>query len=45
MKNRPLLRVAVGLLLCGAMWVAYVHGQQLGQEAAKQELVKIKDDL
>lgn len=27
------------------MWVAYVHGQQLGQVASKQELVKIKDDL
>ena len=27
------------------MWVAYVHGQQPGQVAAKQELIKIKDDL
>jgi glyoxylase-like metal-dependent hydrolase (beta-lactamase superfamily II) len=45
MKNNSFLRVAVAVLLCGAMWAAYVHGQQLGQEAAKQELVKIKDDL
>jgi glyoxylase-like metal-dependent hydrolase (beta-lactamase superfamily II) len=45
MKDMPLLRVAVGLLLCGAIGVAYVHGQQLGQVAAKQELIKIKDDL
>jgi len=27
------------------MWVAYVHGQQPGPIAAKQELIKIKDDL
>ena len=45
MKNVPPLRVAVGLLLCGAMWVAYAHGQQLGQVAAKQQLIKINDDL
>ncbi len=27
------------------MWGAYVHAQQLGQVAAKQDLIKIKDDL
>ena len=27
------------------MWVAYAHGQQLGQVAAKQQLIKINDDL
>jgi glyoxylase-like metal-dependent hydrolase (beta-lactamase superfamily II) len=45
MKHRPLLRVAVGLLLCGATWVVNVHGQQLGQVAATQEVLKITDDL
>jgi len=45
MKDTSFLRVGVALLLCGAMWVAYVHSQQLGQEAAKQESVKVKDDL
>jgi glyoxylase-like metal-dependent hydrolase (beta-lactamase superfamily II) len=45
MTNTSFLRVGVALLFCGAIWVAYVHSQQLGQEAAKQELIKIKDDL
>jgi glyoxylase-like metal-dependent hydrolase (beta-lactamase superfamily II) len=45
MNNVPFLRVAVGLLLCGAMCGAFVHAQQLGQVAAKQDLIKIKDDL
>ena len=45
MRNTSLFRVAVAPLLFGALWATYAHGQQLGQEAAKQELVKIKDDL
>src|SRR4030081_1402946 len=45
MKNSSLLRVAVALLLCGAMWAAYAHGQPLGQQAAKLSLVKITYDL
>jgi hypothetical protein len=27
------------------MWKTYAHGQQLGQEAAKSELFKLKADL
>src|ERR1700722_2372010 len=34
-------RVAVAAALCGALWMAQVYGQQ----AAKLNLVKIKDDL
>jgi glyoxylase-like metal-dependent hydrolase (beta-lactamase superfamily II) len=45
MKNVQRLRLAILLLLCAAMWAAFVHAQQLGQDAAKQHLVKIKDDL
>jgi cyclase len=29
----------------GALWVAYVHGQQFGQTAAKLTTVKVRDDL
>jgi hypothetical protein len=31
MKKTSALRLTVALLLTGAMWVAYAHGQQFGE--------------
>jgi cyclase len=46
MRNVPFLRLAVVLLLGGVLWVAHAHGQQqLGQEPAKLNVVKLQDDL
>jgi cyclase len=45
MKPASFFRVAGAMALCGVMWVAWVHGQQLGQQPAKLSLVKIKSDL
>jgi cyclase len=41
MTSRSTGRLAVAALLCGALWMAQVYGQQ----AAKLNLVKVKDDL
>jgi cyclase len=41
MHKSTLIRLVSGVLLSGALWVAYTQGQQ----PAKQELVKVKDDL
>lgn len=38
-------RLVVTVLLCCALWVAYAHGQKLGQDPARLNLVKIADDL
>jgi cyclase len=45
MRNLPPGRIALGFLTCLGLLVAYVHAQQLGEMAARQELVKVKDDL
>src|ERR1700688_219396 len=41
MRKSILIRLAAGMFLSGALWLAYTQGQQ----PAKQELVKLKDDL
>jgi cyclase len=41
MTTRSTGRLAVAVALCGALWMAQVYGQQ----AAKLNLVKVKDDL
>jgi cyclase len=41
MTKSSTARVAVAVLLCGALWMVQVYGQQ----AAKLSLVKVKDDL
>jgi cyclase len=41
MTARSTGRLAVAVSLCGALWMAQVHGQQ----AARLNLVKVKDDL
>ena len=38
-------RLSILTLLGGALWVAYAHGQPFGAQAAKLDVVKIKDDL
>ena len=44
--NKPsIARVAVALILGGALWMAQAYGQQFGSQAAKLDLVKVKDDL
>ena len=40
MRKSILIRVAAGMFLSGALWLAYTQ-----QQASKQELVKLKDDL
>jgi len=35
----------VALLFGGALWVTYLHGEQLGQAPARLNLVKLSDDL
>jgi cyclase len=45
MTKHSISRVAVALILGGALWMAHVYGQQFGSQAAKLDLVKIKDDL
>lgn len=37
--------MAVAVLIGGALWMTHVYGQQFGTQAAKLDLVKIKDDL
>ncbi len=39
--RKTLIRLLSGLILSGALWLAYTQGQQ----PSKQELVKVKDDL
>src|SRR5580704_17185822 len=41
MTARSIGRLAVAVSLCGALWMAQVHGQQ----AARLNLVKVKDAL
>ena len=41
MRKSILIRVAAGMFLSGALWLAYTQGQQ----PSKQELVKLEDDL
>jgi cyclase len=43
--KRSIPRLVALALACGALWVAYSYSQGFGQQAAKQSLVKIKDDL
>jgi glyoxylase-like metal-dependent hydrolase (beta-lactamase superfamily II) len=45
MKITSFSRVAGAIVLCGVMWAAWVHGQQLSQQPAKLSLVRIKSDL
>src|SRR3954470_14216344 len=45
MENRSALRLAIALLLSGAVWVVYAHEQQFGEQPATVNLVKIADDL
>jgi glyoxylase-like metal-dependent hydrolase (beta-lactamase superfamily II) len=45
MRTTSALRLAVALLLSAAMWMAYAHGQQFGEQPAKLNLIKISDDL
>src|ERR1700704_5697814 len=44
MNKSSTCRFAVALALAGALWVADVYGQ-FGDQAAKLNLVKVKDDL
>ncbi len=37
--------MAVAVLIGGALWMTHVYGQQFGTQAAKLNLVKVKDDL
>jgi cyclase len=43
--KRSMARMAVAVLIGGALWMTHVYGQQFGTQAAKLDLVKIKDDL
>jgi cyclase len=43
--KRSMARIAVAVLIAGALWMTHVYGQQFGTQAAKLDLVKIKDDL
>jgi glyoxylase-like metal-dependent hydrolase (beta-lactamase superfamily II) len=45
MQSRSIARVVLGLALGGALCAAVTFGQQLGQQPARQNLVKVKDDL
>ena len=45
MQKNALARASLSIAVGFAWWAAYAHGQQFGQQAAKQQLVKIKDDL
>jgi cyclase len=45
MNKHSIARVAVALILGGALWMAHAYGQQFGSQAAKLDLVKVKDDL
>src|SRR5262245_50595582 len=44
MSPRTIARLSLVALVGAALWAATTYGQ-FGQTAAKQELVKIKDDL
>jgi cyclase len=43
--KRSMARMAVAVLIGGALWMTHVYGQQFGTQAAKLNLVKVKDDL
>jgi cyclase len=43
--KRSISRIAVAVMVAGALWMTHVYGQQFGTQAAKLDLVKIKDDL
>jgi cyclase len=45
MTKRFTARLSLAGLLAGALWIAYIHGQPFGQQAAKLNTVKVKDDL
>ena len=45
MKMNALARLSLVVLISGGLWVAYVHGQPFGAQAAKLTTVKVKDDL
>jgi cyclase len=42
---RSLARVSLLVLLGAGLWVAYSYGQAFGQQPAKLDVIKIKDDL
>jgi glyoxylase-like metal-dependent hydrolase (beta-lactamase superfamily II) len=44
-EGRMKLRIAVAAVVALLFVVAYVHGQQFGNEPAKLNIVKVKDDL
>ena len=43
MRKSLLIRLSAGVLLGGALWVAYT--QNFGQQPAKLNTIKLKDDL
>src|SRR5437879_7754949 len=45
MPKRTIARLSLLALVGAALWVVYGYGQGFGQQAAKLDLVKIKDDL
>ena len=45
MPKRAIARLSLLALVGAALWVVYGYGQGFGQQAAKLDLVKIKDDL
>ena len=45
MSKNSIVRMSIFVLLAGALWAASIFGQGFGQQAAKQELIKVKDDL
>src|SRR5262249_45756652 len=45
MSKKFIARIALALVIGAALWMAQVYGQQFGSQAAKLDLVKVKDDL
>jgi len=45
MSKKFIARIALAFVVGAALWMAQVYGQQFGSQAAKLDLVKVKDDL